>query len=54
MIFVQIGAFAWGAFITDVNVLDVALEAIWDLLDDVIFVLIAVSGMYLLVRAVRL
>ncbi len=23
-----IGAFAWGAFITDVNVLDVALEAI--------------------------
>lgn len=45
-VFLLIGAFAWGAFVTDVNVLDVALEAIWDPLDDVVFVLIALSGLY--------
>lgn len=47
-----IGAFAWGAFITDVNVLDVALEAIWDPLDDFVFILIALSGLYWIVRII--
>ena len=51
--FVLLGAFAWGYFVTDVNILDVALEAIWDPLDDVVFVLIALSGLYLLIRALR-
>ena len=50
-ILLLIGAFAWGAFVTDVNVLDVALEAIWDPLDDILFVLIAASGLYWLYRA---
>lgn len=45
-----VGAFAWGYFVTDVNILDVALERIWDPLDDVVFVLIALSGLYWLVR----
>lgn len=45
-----IGAFSWGYFVTDVNILDVALEAIWDPLDDAIFVAIALSGLYWLVR----
>ncbi|MGQ0561697.1 MAG: DUF378 domain-containing protein [Gemmatimonadota bacterium] len=49
--FLLIGAFAWGYFITDVNILDVVLERIWDPLDDVVFVLIALSGVYCLVRA---
>lgn len=52
-IFVLIGAFAWGAFVTDINVLDAGLEAIWDPLDDVVFVIIAASGIYLLVRALQ-
>ena len=34
---------------TDVNILDVALEAIWDPLDDIVFILIALSGLYWLV-----
>lgn len=41
-----IGAFAWGAFVTDVNVLDRTLEPIADPLDDVAFVLIAAAGVY--------
>ena len=45
-----IGAFAWGAFITDINVLDVALERIWDPLDDVVFILIALAGVYWFIR----
>ena len=49
-VFLIIGAFSWGVFITDVNILDVALEAIWDPLDDVVFALIALSGAYWLVR----
>ena len=32
-----IGAFAWGAFVTDINVLDRVLEPIADPLDDVVF-----------------
>jgi uncharacterized membrane protein YuzA (DUF378 family) len=46
-----IGAFAWGYFITDVNILDRVLERIWDPLDDLVFLLIAASGLYWLVRA---
>jgi uncharacterized membrane protein YuzA (DUF378 family) len=45
-----IGAFAWGYFITDTNVLDVALEAVWDPLDDLVFILIGLSGAYWLFR----
>lgn len=50
-VFLLIGAFAWGYFVTDVNILDVALEAIWDPLDDIVFILITLSGIYALVRA---
>lgn len=49
--FLILGAFAWGYFVTDVNILDVALEPIWDPLDDLVFLLIAASGLYALVRA---
>jgi uncharacterized membrane protein YuzA (DUF378 family) len=48
--FLLIGAFAWGAFVTDVNVLDVALEAVWDPLDDLVFVLIFLSGLWWIFR----
>ncbi|SFO80398.1 hypothetical protein SAMN05421810_1012 [Amycolatopsis arida] len=41
-----VGAFAWAAFVTDVNVLDRALEPIADPLDDVVFVLIGLAGLY--------
>ncbi len=50
-VFLLIGAFSWGYFVTDVNILDLLLERIWDPLDDVVFVLIAASGVYWLVRA---
>lgn len=46
-----LGAFSWGYFVIDVNILDWLLERIWDPLDDVVFVLIAASGVYWLVRA---
>lgn len=49
-----IGAFAWGAFVTDVNVLDRVLEPIADPLDDVVFVLIALAGLYWIARVVGL
>lgn len=49
--FLLIGAFSWGYFVTDVNILDLALEAIWDPLDDIVFILIALSGLYALGRA---
>jgi uncharacterized membrane protein YuzA (DUF378 family) len=45
-VFLLVGAFSWGYFVTDVNILDVLLEQIWDPLDDVVFVLIALSGVY--------
>lgn len=51
--FLIVGAFAWAYFVTDTNILDVALEAVWDPLDDVMFVLIGLSGLYWLVRALR-
>ncbi len=50
-VFLLIGAFAWGYFVTDVNILDELLERIWDPLDDLVFLLIAASGLYWLVRA---
>ncbi len=49
--FLLVGAFAWGFFITDINILDVALEAIADPLDDLVFVLIFLSGLYWIFRA---
>ena len=49
-----IGAFAWGYFVTDVNLLDVVLEAIWDPLDDLIFILILLSGLYWIYRVFEL
>ena len=52
-VFLLIGAFSWGYFVTDVNILDVLLERIWDPLDDVVFVLIALSGLYWLIRVFR-
>ena len=47
-----IGAFSWGYFVTDVNILDVLLERIWDPLDDVVFILIALAGLYWLTRVI--
>jgi uncharacterized protein len=47
-----VGALSWGYFVTDVNILDVFLERIWDPLDDVVFVLIAASGVYWLGRVI--
>ena len=49
-VFLIVGAFSWGYFVTDVNILDVVLEKIWDPLDDVVFVLIALSGVYWIAR----
>ena len=49
-VFLLIGAFSWGYFVTDVNILDTLLERIWDPLDDVVFILIALAGLYWLVR----
>jgi uncharacterized membrane protein YuzA (DUF378 family) len=51
--FLILGAFAWAYFVTDVNILDVVLEKVWDPLDDVVFVLIGLSGLYWLVRAFK-
>jgi len=41
---VIVGAFAWGFCVADTNVLDVVLEAIWDPLDDLVFLFIFLSG----------
>lgn len=49
-----IGAFAWGAFLTDINVLDRALEPIADPLDDAVFILITLAGLYWIARAAGL
>lgn len=51
--FLIVGALAWGYFVTDVNILDLVLEKVWDPLDDIAFVLIAASGLYTAVRAFR-
>lgn len=47
-----VGAFSWGAFVTDVNVLDRGLEPIADPLDDVVCVLIALAGVYWIARVI--
>lgn len=47
--FLLIGAFSWGYFVTDINILDKLLEPIADPLDDAVFVLIALSGLYWLI-----
>jgi uncharacterized membrane protein YuzA (DUF378 family) len=49
-VFLLIGAFAWGYFVTDVNILNALLERIWDPLDDIVYILIALSGLYWLYR----
>ncbi len=49
-VFLLVGALAWGAFVTDVNVLDVVLERIWDPLDDLVFALIFLSGVWWIFR----
>ena len=36
---------------TDINILDVALEAIWEPLDDLMFILIFLSGLWWIFRA---
>lgn len=51
--FLILGAFSWGYFVTDINILDVVLERFWDPLDDVVFVLIALSGVYWISRVIR-
>ncbi len=50
--FLLIGAFCWAYFVTDVNILDKALEPIADILDDIVFVLIGLSGLWWLFRVV--
>jgi len=36
--------------VTDVNILDVVLEAVWDPLDDIVFIFIFLSGVYWIFR----
>jgi len=45
-VFLIVGTFAWGFCVADTNVLDVVLEAIWDPLDDLVFILIFLSGLW--------
>jgi uncharacterized protein len=52
-VFLQIGAWSWACFVTDVNILDKLLERIWDPLDDVVFILIGLAGLYWLIRTFR-
>lgn len=47
-----IGALSWAYFVTDTNILDLLLEKIWDPLDDVLFLLIGLSGLYWIGRVV--
>jgi uncharacterized protein len=49
-IFLLVGAFAWGYYATQVNILTAVLSPIWDPLDELVFVLIASSGVYWLRR----
>lgn len=51
-VFLIIGALSWAYFVTDVNILDLLLEKIWDPLDNVVFVLIGLSGVYWIGRVV--
>lgn len=49
-----IGALSWAYFVTDTNVLNLLLEKIWDPLDNIVFVLIGLSGLYWIGRVVGL
>lgn len=51
-VFLIIGALSWAYFVTDVNILDVLLEQIWDPLDNIVFILIGLSGLYWIGRVV--
>jgi uncharacterized protein len=51
-VFLIIGAFSWMYFVTDQNILDLVLERFWDPLDDVVFILIGLSGIYWIYRVV--
>lgn len=51
-VFLLIGALSWAYFVTDVNILDLLLEQIWDPLDDLVFLLIGLSGLYWIGRVV--
>lgn len=52
--FLLLGAVSWAVFVTDINVLDAALEPIADVLDDIVFVLIGLSGLYWVARVLGL
>lgn len=47
-----IGALSWGFFVVDINILDLLLEKIWDPLDNIVFGLIALAGIYWIIRIV--
>jgi uncharacterized protein len=49
-VFLLVGAFAWGYYATQVNIVTAVLSRIWDPLDELVFVLIAASGVYWLRR----
>jgi uncharacterized membrane protein YuzA (DUF378 family) len=51
-VFLLVGAFSWAYFVTDTNILDTTLEPIADILDDIVFVLIGLSGLWWLYRVV--
>ena len=51
LVLLWIGAFSWAYFVTDVNILDKLLEPIADVLDDIVFVLIGLAGVYSIIRA---
>jgi uncharacterized membrane protein YuzA (DUF378 family) len=51
-VFLVVGAFSWAYFVTDTNILDKTLEAIPDILDDIVSVLVGLSGLWWLYRDV--
>ena len=51
LVLLWISAFSWAYFVTDVNILDKLLEPIADVLDDIVFVLIGLAGVYSIIRA---
>lgn len=44
--FLVLGALSWGFFVVDINILDLLLEQIWDPLDNIVFAVIALAGVY--------
>ncbi len=51
LVLLWIGALSWAYFVTDVNILDKLLEPIADVLDDIVFVLIGLAGVYSMIGA---